>query len=99
VKVAGGQFDTHFRFGDRRIETIAHHAERCGAGSEMIESILREITAEATIRILRDNGLMKVFDDIAGEVVLRVKNLVGEKLKIHCILLSLAGEVLGNHHE
>jgi len=99
VKVASGQFNTHCRFGDRRIETIAYHALRCGAGREMIEAILRESTAEATISILRGNGFMKVFDDIAQEVVLKTRNLVGAKLRIRCILLSLEGEVLGSHHE
>ena len=99
VKVAAGQFDTHFRFGDRRIETIVHHARRCGAHPEIIEAILKEAAAEATIAILKDNGLAKVFDDIAKEVVLRLKDLVGGKLRIHCILLSLKGEVLGSHNE
>lgn len=99
VKVASGQFNTHSRFGDHRIETIAHQALRCGAGREIIETILQETTAEATIDILRENGLMKVFDDIAREVVLRARNLAGGKLRIRCILLSLEGEVLGSHHE
>ncbi len=99
VKVASGQFNTHSRFGDRRIETIAHHAIRRGASREIIETILRETTAEATIRILKENGLGKVFDDIAREVVVKSRNRVGGKLGIRCILLSLEGEVLGSHHE
>jgi len=99
VKVASGQFNTHYRYGDRRIETILHHAKRCGADPEIIEAISRETAAEASVRILRENGLMKVFDNIAREVVLRAKNLVGGKLRIHCILLSLEGEVLGSHDE
>ncbi len=99
VKVAGGQFNTHCRFGDRRMETIAHYATRCGASREVIEAILQEKTAEATIRILKENGLTKVFDDIARKVVWRARNLVREKLRIRCILLSLEGEVLGSHHE
>jgi len=99
VKVASGQFNTHYRFGDRRMEIMAHHATRCGASREVVEAILQEKTAESTIRILRENGLMKVFDDIAREVVLSARNLVGGKLRIHCILLSLEGEVLGSHDE
>jgi cobalt-precorrin-5B (C1)-methyltransferase len=99
VKVAAGQFDTHYRFGDRRIETIVHHSKRCGASQEVIEEILQKTTAEATIDTLRKNGLMKVFDDIAREVVLRLKKLAGGKLRIHCILLSLEGEALGSHDE
>lgn len=99
VKVAGGQFNTHFRFGDRRMETIADHARRCGADQKIIEAILRETTAEATIDLLREHSMMNVFDDIAEEVALRVKHRVGEKLRIRCILLSLKGEVLGSHDE
>jgi len=99
VKVAGGQFNTHFRFGDRRIETIADHVRRCGADQETIEIILRETTAEATIDLLRERGLMNVFDSIAKEVALRVKHRVAEKFGIRCILLSLKGEVLGSHEE
>jgi cobalt-precorrin-5B (C1)-methyltransferase len=99
VKVAAGQFNTHYRFGDHRIDTIVHHARRCGARPEIIEAILKETTAEATIPILKDNGLVKVFDDIAYEAVLRLKDFVGGKLRIHCTLLSLKGEVLGSHDE
>jgi len=54
VKVARGQFNTHCRFGDRRIETIAEHAKHCGASAEVIEAIFREKTAEATVGILRE---------------------------------------------
>ena len=99
VKVAGGQFNTHFRFGDRRIETIVDHARRCGADQKIIEAILRQTTAEATIDLLREHRMMNVFDDIAKEVALRVRDRVREKFRIHCILLSLKGEVLGSHDE
>ncbi len=99
VKVAAGQFNTHFRFGDRRIETIVDHARSCGADQKLIEAILCETTAEATIDLFREHGMMNVFGHIAKEVALRVKHRVGEKFKICCILLSLKGEVLANHDE
>jgi len=97
VKVANGQFNTHFRFGDHRIETIAEHAARCGAGRETIEAILREKTAEAAIRIVIDKGLGKVCDEIAREVVLRAKERAGAKLRIGCRLLSLHRGILGSY--
>lgn len=97
VKVAGGQFDTHYRYGDRRMETIADYAAQDGASREIIETILQEKTAEATIRILRENGLMGIFDQIAQEVVSRANEFLKERLNMRCIILSLAGEVLGSH--
>jgi cobalt-precorrin-5B (C1)-methyltransferase len=99
VKVAVGQFNTHFRFGDRRIETIVDHARRGGADQKIIEAILRQTTAEATIDLLREHRMMNVFDDIAKEVALRVKGRVQGKFRIRCILLSLKGEVLGRSDE
>ncbi len=99
VKVAGGQFNTHCRFGDRRIETLAEHATRCGASAEVIEAVLREKTAEATVGILREKGLIKVFDEIARKVVSRAEKRVEKKFRIRCIILSLEGEVLGSHSE
>jgi len=99
VKVARGQFNTHFRFGDHRVETIAVYAKRCGAGPETMEAILREKTAEATVGILKKKGLKSVFDEIAREVVSRSENRVEKKVRIRCILLSLEGEVLGRQNE
>jgi cobalt-precorrin-5B (C1)-methyltransferase len=96
VKVSGGQFNTHFRFGDRRIEIIVDHARRCGVDQKILEAILRETTAEATIGLLREHGMMNVFDDVAREVVSRVKHRVGDKFRIRCILLSLRGDVLAS---
>jgi cobalt-precorrin-5B (C1)-methyltransferase len=99
VKVAAGQFNTHFRFGDRRIETIVDHARRCGADQKLVEAILRETTAEATIDLMREHGMMNVFGDIAKEVASKVKHRVGQKFKIRCILLSLKGDVLASYDE
>ncbi len=97
VKVANGQFNTHSRSGDRRIDTIAQYATRWGADSETIEAILQETTAEATVEILRRKGLMDIFDHIAQQVVFKANEFAGEKLKLNCILLSLGGEALGSH--
>jgi cobalt-precorrin-5B (C1)-methyltransferase len=99
VKVARGQFNTHFRFGDRRIEVIAEHAKRCGASAEALEAILREKTAEAAVKILKEKGLTKVFDEITREVVSKMRTRVKKQLRIRVILLSLEGEVLGSHDE
>lgn len=97
VKVAAGQFDTHFRHGDRRVETITHHAKLHGADPEIVEAISKEKTAEATIPILKEAGLAKVFQEIVKEVASRAKDLVEGNLRVHCILLSLEGEVLGEY--
>jgi cobalt-precorrin-5B (C1)-methyltransferase len=97
VKVANGQFNTHSRSGDRRIDTIAQYATRLGADNATIEAILKETAAEATVEILREKGLMELFDRIAQQVVFKANELTSGKLKLTCIILSLGGEVLGSH--
>jgi cobalt-precorrin-5B (C1)-methyltransferase len=97
VKVANGQFNTHWRFGDNRIETLTHYAKTFGASKRVIGEIKKQKTAEATIHILRKNRLKKVFAKIAEDVVTRVNEFVGGGLHINCILLSLKGEILASH--
>ena len=94
IKVANGQFNTHSKFGDNRVDSIARYAASCGANEEILKSILKETTAEATINVLRENGLTKAFERIAADVSERASELTGGKMKIDCIILSLEGEVL-----
>ena len=95
IKVSNGQFNTHYKFGDNRVSSIAKYVEACGAQKEVLEEILRQTTAEATIEILRKNGFTKAFDKIAQDVSTKLEEFVRNKVKIDCIILSLKGEVLG----
>ncbi|MCQ9207495.1 MAG: cobalt-precorrin-5B (C(1))-methyltransferase CbiD [Omnitrophica bacterium] len=95
VKVACGQFNTHSKFGDNRIRTIAHYAKTYKAKRSVIEELLKQATSEATIDILRKNRLMGVFGKIAQKVVITINEFLDTELMVRCILLSLKGEILG----
>lgn len=97
VKVANGQFNTHIKFGDRRIETISDYARKHGAKKEVIEIISAQTSAEATINILKENRLEEVFYTIAKDAAAKIDKLVNHRLKSSCIILSLKGDVLGCH--
>lgn len=94
VKVANGQFDLNIRFGDNRIKTIGHYAKLCGAKKGIIEDILRQISAEATIDILTKHNLTQTFDMIAKRTVDAINEFVNNQLSVSCILLSLHGGIL-----
>lgn len=94
VKVANGQLDTNIKFGDNRIETIAHYAKLCGAKKKIIEEVSRQASAEATVDILKKHNLTRAFERIAKRTVDVVKKLVNNQLSVRCILLSLCGEEL-----
>jgi len=96
AKVAAGLFNTHSKFGDARLETIAAYAGACGANSKVIKEILKLKLAEASIEIIRKNNLMETFQMLAKRVVERSRKHTKGELKIGCILLSLKGDILGS---
>lgn len=96
IKLTGGQFDTHCRFGDRRISLMAQYARACGADEKTVREILKQTTAEATAAIIEKVGLVRVFDKISKDVAAEASALVYHKIIIQCVLLSLEGKALGN---
>lgn len=94
IKITCGQFNTHYKFGDNRVNSIARYVKLCKGNNEVIEDILKQDTAEATVEILRKAGLMNVFNKIAQDISKKLGELVKNKVKIDCIILSLKGEVI-----
>ncbi|MEK6727325.1 MAG: cobalt-precorrin-5B (C(1))-methyltransferase CbiD [Candidatus Omnitrophota bacterium] len=99
IKLTNKQFNTHYSFGDKRLESIARYAESFGADREVIEKILNQETAESAIPILREAGLSAVFEKIAKDVSRRSEELVGNILTVNCLILSLNGELLAATNE
>lgn len=96
IKVANGQFNTHYRFGDNRIDSIARYAIASGADTKIVDTLLSVTTAEATIEILRKAKLMKTFDKIAQDVSGKAMEFLKDEVRVDCTLLSLKGEVIGS---
>lgn len=94
IKLTRGQFNTHYQFGDHRIDTLADYAQEAGAKNKIIKEILKQATAEATLDIIRKNKLTSIFAKIAQDIVAKINTLVANELNISCILLSLRGEIL-----
>lgn len=97
VKVAAGQFNTHCQYGDNRISTIVSYARQFGSSEAVIKEIARQDTAEAAVKVLKDNSLDEVFDKIAEGAAEKIDSLVNGALKITCLILSLKGEILASH--
>jgi cobalt-precorrin-5B (C1)-methyltransferase len=95
VKVAAGIFDTSSRVADSRLETIAHFTREVGADSRLVNQIERLPLAEASIPLLRQAGLLGVFEVIAQAVSRRARQHVEGGLEVGCQLYSLNGELVG----
>lgn len=96
IKLANGQFNTHYSFGDKRIESIGRYAKAAGADKPTLKKIFQQKTAEATIGILKKAKLRQAFSKMAQDVSRQARELVKHKLKINCLILSLKGEVLAS---
>lgn len=57
VKLAGGMWNTHSKFGDCRMEIIASHSAALGLRAERTEKILHCATCDDALRILDEEGL------------------------------------------
>jgi len=103
LKVAAGNFQTHSRISDGRLETIAALAALCGAGSDTVGRILESTTAEETLEVLsrcRDGLLHEVFNLAARRASTRANEYTRGCLEVDTALLSLQGDILGtdSHH-
>ena len=58
VKLAGGIMNTHSRMADCRAELLCAHAAVCGAGTELCQKMMRQVTTEACLSLLQQEALL-----------------------------------------
>ena len=75
VKLAGGMFNTHSRYGDCRAEIFASHAGMCGASPETVRRIRESATTDDMLAILTDAALReRVAESIAERIGFQISN-------------------------
>ncbi|PIE54078.1 MAG: cobalamin biosynthesis protein CbiD [Dethiosulfovibrio peptidovorans] len=99
TKVAAGLFDTNYRSGDARLETVAAWAGACGASAGTVREILDLKLAEAAVAILQRDGLEEAFGHIARRAAERSRDLLEGRVDIATALTDLAGNILGTWPE
>lgn len=83
VKLAGGLFQTHSRWGDCRAEIFASHAGLCGAKTETIRLLMESAAAEDMLDILeragiRETVMKSICSRIADQLAQRPLRLIRE---------------------
>ena len=69
IKVAGGMFNTHSRYGDCRMEIFASHAGMCGASADVVRRIMDSAMTDDMLAILDEAGLRQsVMDSIMNRM-------------------------------
>lgn len=99
VKLAAGIWNTHSRYGDARLETLAALAAAAGAPPTVVTKLLDLPTVEAAVELLTGTGLEHVWDDVADRVVRRAAERVAKRAAdlpvCACAIVAYDGAVLG----
>ena len=95
VKIAAGNFYTHNRISDARLETLAAYSAAEGLNADEVKKILSAATTEEAAKIISDNHFEHVYKKIAERASLRAKRFVFEKIAIGTILVDYSGKILG----
>ncbi len=99
VKLAAGIFHTHSHVADARRETLAAHAALDGASRETLACIMELNTLEASVSLLRREGLLTVYHRLAKAAAERCRQRAHYSMNIGVILYDLTGEMLGWNRE
>ena len=79
VKLAGGMWNTHSKFGDCRMELLAAHAAALGLSREKTEEMLQSVMCDDALRILKEEGLFdKTLTRIAARMESQLRHKCGE---------------------
>ena len=79
VKLAGGMWNTHSKFGDCRMELLAAHAAALGLSSEKTNELLQSVMCDDALRILKEEGLYEaVLSRIAERIEAQLRHKCGE---------------------
>jgi len=88
VKIAGGNFYTHNRISDSRMEILAAHLALHKAPTKLIKEVMEQITTEGACKIIEENGFGKIWKDIAEKASERSERYLFSQAKIGTVLLS-----------
>ena len=96
VKVAGGMFNTHSKYGDCRMDILTAQAACCGLTPAGAKEMLGCVTCDDGLRILQAQG---IYEQTLEQLTERIRRLldirVGGALETGVILFSKVYGLLG----
>jgi cobalt-precorrin-5B (C1)-methyltransferase len=97
IKLVTGNFNTHSKYGDPRLEIFAAYAGLAGAPRDLIQRIFDSATTEEVLRIL---GRGELWEDIKGRILTKIQEQLdyrgGGKIKTGAIVFSVTRGLLGS---
>lgn len=91
VKLAGGMFNTHSKYGDCRMEILAAYGAACGLSPIKTGEIMQCAACDEAIRILKENGIFEqTFENLSAQIAFQLSVKAGENMTTGAILFSKA---------
>ncbi|MBQ7646292.1 MAG: cobalt-precorrin-6A synthase, partial [Clostridia bacterium] len=96
IKLAGGMFNTHSRYGDCRAEIFASHAAMCGASPETVKRVMESAMTDDMLSILDKEGLREnVMKSVMARIEYQLSNRQTGNMKTAVITFSKVCGILG----
>ena len=94
AKVAAGIFDTHSKYADARLETLAALVAAAGAPTELTRGILDLKLAEEAVALILEAGYEAAFSLLAERVCSRLTLRAKDAVQVGSVVLSLDADPL-----
>lgn len=91
VKIAAGQMNTHSKYGDHRMETLAAHVEKMGGGETLAKRLLECITTEDAITAIKKQGKdleTRVWKSLLADIQKKMEETAGPYLRVEALIYS-----------
>lgn len=89
VKLAGGMWNTHSKFGDCRMELLAAHAAACGLEPEKTRELLSCVMCDDALRILKEEDRMeKTLDRVISCIDAQLSHKAAGEAQFGAIVFS-----------
>ena len=96
VKLAGGMFNTHSKYGDCRMDILAAHSAACGLSAAGAAEMLDCVACDDALRILREEG---IFGNALARLTRQVEQMMSIRtygeLETGAVLFSKVYGLLG----
>ena len=99
LKVSAGNFNTHSKISDGRLESLCTQLAIIGANKEIITKIYRSNTTNQAIDLVNFYGFNQVWNILSEIVSRKCRERVCNEMKIDTFFIDNDGKILGSYIE
>ena len=96
VKIAGGMFNTHSKYGDCRMDILAAQAAACGMSAAGVQTMLACVTCDEAVRLMKEEGVCEqVLEHIVRRINEHINVRTHDELETGVVIFSRVYGLLG----